>query len=94
MRNQITYKNYKLFDGSVIVATSSVDFVSQLRASGIFVCNQGQQEYMEGFAKRLGIYCAVKKLGFHKEIDCRTPDTFVQSLIDNNFLAVEPTLMN
>ena len=89
-----TYKTYKLFDGSAIVASSPVDYVSQLRATGMFVCNQGQQEYMEGFAKRLGIYCEVKKLGLYKRIDCTTPDTFVQSLIDNEFLVVEEILMN
>ena len=88
------YKLYCLFDGSRFTATSHTHFVGQLRDTGRFVCHQGEHEYMEGFAHRLGIYCGVKKLGLTKRIDCSSTTTFVDSLIANKLLTINELVLH
>jgi hypothetical protein len=91
--NDKTYKVYCLFDGSRITATSHSDYVSQLRDIGMFVCNQGITEYMEGFAYRLGIYCGVNKLNLINKIDCSSVNSFIESLIANRFLTIDELVL-
>ena len=94
MANDKTYKEYCLFDGSRITATSHTDYVSQLRDIGMFVCNQGILEYMEGFAYRLGVYCGVNKFNLTNKIVCSSVDSFVESLIANKLLVINELLLN
>ena len=94
MPNDKINKVYCLFDGSRITATSPKHFVSQLRDSGMFVCHQGELEYMEGFAGRLGIIADVKKIYLQSKIDCSSTNTFVDSLITNRLLTINELVLH
>ena len=94
MPNDKINKVYCLFDGSRITATSPTHFVVQLRDAGMFVCHQGEREYMEGFAYRLGILAGVKKLDLTTRIDCSSTNSFVGSLVTNRLLTINELVLH
>lgn len=73
---------YRLKDGDKIVATSSADFLHQLRTGSRFDSEGTDEEYMVRFAHRLQ-----ELEGYLVSID--NPDAFLTDLIDNGFVTVE-----
>ncbi len=72
-------QTYRLADGGVITASTATEFVSKLHQSSYFEQGGPDRDYMISFAERYNQMHGVV-------LDTSTPEFFLTSLIEQNYI--------